>query len=482
MMDQKEFDALLDRWIEEHKQEMIEELGMWVSHKSVARADLGEPNAPYGPDCRKMLDFALERGKHYGFEVNDYQGYTGDMRYGPAEHEISFVGHLDVVPEGEGWTVTEPYKMVEKDGFLYGRGVGDDKGPTIISLFILRFFKENNIPLKHGLRLMMGCSEETGMPDYMYYVEHKLGPATDIAIVCDGGFPGGYAQKGFYTSTLNFAAGKDIVDFVGGTVHNAIPDTAVLTVKGVTLEEAQAALADADRVTAEAGENGTVKIVGHGKGGHAAGPDKDRQNSAIVLAAQGGKLLAEKTGIDLAGCDAIAELFPTAFGEGLDMCWDEPIAGPLTVNAGVISMSEGKLHLLIDIRFPIDRSVADMTAGLNKALEPWGADMNIGQCMEPYYIDPADPKLAVPVAVYREITGDTESKLSAGGGGNYARVVPNGISFGPGIPGSPRPEGLPVAHGGAHSPDESLHIESWITGMKIYAKSVYRLDEVLPVD
>ena len=482
MIDQKQFDALLDQWIEDHKQEMIEELGLWVSQKSVSRVDLGAPGAPYGPDCRKMLDLALERCRHYGFETHDYEGYTGDARFGPTEHEISFVGHLDVVPEGEGWTVCQPYNMTQKDGFLFGRGVGDDKGPTIISLFILRFFKENNIPMKHGMRLMMGCSEETGMPDFRYYMEHKLGPDTDIAIVCDGGFPGGYAQKGFYTTTIHIPAGKDIVDFAGGTVHNAIPDTAVITVKGVTLEAAQAALKGADRVSVEAGDNGTVKIIGHGKAGHAAMPDKDRQNSAVAIAAKWAVLLAEKTGIDLGGCGAIANLFPTAFGDGLDMHWDEPIAGGLTANAGVISLTDGKLHLLIDIRYPIDRTGADITAALEKAIAPYGASMTVGECMEPYYIDPEDPKLAVPVQVYRDITGDTETKLSAGGGGNYARVVANGISFGPGIPGSPKPGGLPVAHGGAHSPDEALHIESWITGMKIYAKSVLLLDEALSVD
>ena len=76
MMDQKQFDALLDQWIEDHKQEMIEELGLWVSQKSVSRVDLGAPGAPYGPDCRKMLDLALERCRHYGFETHDYEGYT----------------------------------------------------------------------------------------------------------------------------------------------------------------------------------------------------------------------------------------------------------------------------------------------------------------------------------------------------------------------------------------------------------------------
>ena len=41
MMDQKQFDALLDQWIGDHRQEMIEELGLWVGQKSVSRADLG---------------------------------------------------------------------------------------------------------------------------------------------------------------------------------------------------------------------------------------------------------------------------------------------------------------------------------------------------------------------------------------------------------------------------------------------------------
>ena len=58
-------EALFDKWLEEHKQEMLDELALWVSHPSVSRADLAAPGAPYGPDCRKMLDFALERGCKY---------------------------------------------------------------------------------------------------------------------------------------------------------------------------------------------------------------------------------------------------------------------------------------------------------------------------------------------------------------------------------------------------------------------------------
>lgn len=44
------------------------------------------------------------------------------------------IGHLDVVPEGDGWSVP-PYEGVIKDGKIYGRGAIDDKGPTVAALY-----------------------------------------------------------------------------------------------------------------------------------------------------------------------------------------------------------------------------------------------------------------------------------------------------------------------------------------------------------
>ncbi|GBF08829.1 conserved hypothetical protein [Aeropyrum pernix] len=50
---------------------------------------------------------------------------------GPALH---FNGHYDVVPGGPGWSVTEPFKPVVKDGKLYGRGAIDMKGGIAAAL------------------------------------------------------------------------------------------------------------------------------------------------------------------------------------------------------------------------------------------------------------------------------------------------------------------------------------------------------------
>ncbi|MEB3787839.1 MAG: M20 family metallopeptidase [Desulfurococcales archaeon] len=49
-------------------------------------------------------------------------------RLGEGGPRLHFNGHYDVVPGGQGWTVTEPFKPVIKDGRLYGRGAIDMKG------------------------------------------------------------------------------------------------------------------------------------------------------------------------------------------------------------------------------------------------------------------------------------------------------------------------------------------------------------------
>ena len=43
------------------------------------------------------------------------------------DYETCRYSHYDVVAAGKGWS-TDPWKMVAKDGYFYGRGVSDNKG------------------------------------------------------------------------------------------------------------------------------------------------------------------------------------------------------------------------------------------------------------------------------------------------------------------------------------------------------------------
>ena len=130
------------RYINENTENIKILLSELVSIRSV----MGEPmdNAPFGSENAKCLDTALLYAKKLGFEVKNAGGYYGYADYipkGAKEIKLGILCHLDVVPEGDGWSY-EPFKVTEKDGILYGRGVTDDKGPFVSSLFALKAVKE----------------------------------------------------------------------------------------------------------------------------------------------------------------------------------------------------------------------------------------------------------------------------------------------------------------------------------------------------
>src|SRR5919201_266636 len=62
-------------------------------------------------------------------------------------------GHTDVVPvDGQNWTV-DPWKVTEKDGKLFGRGVCDMKGLVAVALaFAPEFLRRNlKMPIHYAL-------------------------------------------------------------------------------------------------------------------------------------------------------------------------------------------------------------------------------------------------------------------------------------------------------------------------------------------
>ncbi|RKX64980.1 MAG: hypothetical protein DRP42_05555 [Tenericutes bacterium] len=49
--------------------------------------------------------------------------------------------------------------MIDGDK-LIGRGTSDDKGPTLVGLYLLRYLKDNNIVLDRRVRVIVATDEE----------------------------------------------------------------------------------------------------------------------------------------------------------------------------------------------------------------------------------------------------------------------------------------------------------------------------------
>ena len=108
--------------------------------------------------------------------------------------QLDILAHLDVVPAGDGWTVTKPFEPVVKDGKIYGRGTADDKGPAVAALYAMRAVNELGIPLKKNVRLILGTDEECGSSDIThYYSVEKEAPMTFSP---DASFPVINIEKG----------------------------------------------------------------------------------------------------------------------------------------------------------------------------------------------------------------------------------------------------------------------------------------------
>ncbi|KAI5840366.1 hypothetical protein BZA05DRAFT_414086, partial [Tricharina praecox] len=63
--------------------------------------------------------------------------FEGANRKAEKGKTLLFYGHYDVIPasaEGSGWK-TDPFTLTGVDGYLYGRGVSDNKGPCLAALF-----------------------------------------------------------------------------------------------------------------------------------------------------------------------------------------------------------------------------------------------------------------------------------------------------------------------------------------------------------
>ena len=481
MADTDQLKRDIDAFVERVWPEVIEDIADLVSVRSVEELDRASEGAPWGPGPREALDEALCIANRVGLDAHDCDGYIGfaDLP-GVSEKQIATIAHVDVVPEGPGWH-TDPYKMEQREGWLLGRGVIDDKGPAVLSLHAARFFaervEETGERLPYTLRVLLGANEETRMGDVDWYLEHYEQPA--FLFTPDAEFPVCCGEKGqlsgaFTSPAISGAvAGSVIAELEGGSATNAIPSLAhaVVRADAASLEPADGIEVE-DAGTDEAGTKLT-RITAHGIGGHASLPAGTR-NAIGMLA---GYLLAHDlcSAAERAFLELEAQIHACTDGSSLGIDATDDIFEPLTCIGGTVHLdADGRITQTVDSRFPKSTTADAIADELTKVAAAHGAEFSVIRTMMPFYVDPSSPEIQTLVRCYNEYTG-LDTKPFTIGGGTYARHFANAASFGPEDPKMPTPEWV----GQMHGPDEGAKVEQLRQALKIY---IYAIAELMQLD
>lgn len=190
--------------------------------------------APFGIGPKRALEYMLSLSQELGFRTGQVGDCVGWAEYGPeTEDYFGVLGHLDVVDVVDDWNYL-PFDLTLKDGYFYGRGVLDNKGPLLSTLFALYLIKKQQMPLNKRIRVMFGTDEEMGSRDIPYFLKEQKPPYAGFTPDCK--FPIVYGERGIVdlTITLPITDGSlEQIDSLEGVFdHSFLPDYAAITVNG----------------------------------------------------------------------------------------------------------------------------------------------------------------------------------------------------------------------------------------------------------
>ena len=470
----------LNALVEKDKEGLINATQDLVKIKSVR--DVPQAGAPFGEGPAKALNRALQIASDLGFATTNLDGYIGYAEYGQGDEYEAVLAHMDVVPEGDGWTYP-PYGAEIHDGRIYGRGAIDDKGPAMAALYALKAVRDANLTLGKRVRVIFGCSEETGGPDVEHYLLREKEPVSGFTP--DAYFPAIYAEKGLMSFDLakNLSADPmeeqpgdiSIMGIQGGTAYNIVPDKAVARIQAADPDQIREACSE---FAAETGYNltaeiesenedaaGTVLITSLGKAAHGSTPYKG-VNAAMQLIAflasldLGSSEMSES--INFLNTSIDMEIDGKSFGLAME---DEP-SGNLTFCVGLINATPERMVLGLNIRYPVTYKFQDVMGRFNQTIEGTGFVAENWQANQsPLYYPKDSPLIMTLTRVYAEQTGRNEGAIAIGGG-TYAKEMPNIVASGPMLIDQEEVE---------HQANEYIAVDHLINVTKIYAQDIYEL-------
>ncbi|MBR6044607.1 MAG: M20/M25/M40 family metallo-hydrolase [Ruminococcus sp.] len=418
-------DNEIKAYYDEHLDEMLKSLSELVAIDSSFRDPAPEKGMPFGEGSARALEWVQNFGQKIGLRCRSFDRIVEVMDWDGKEPVLAVLSHADTVPANPAEWTTPPFELNVRDGNIYGRGTIDDKGPTVAVLYAVKCLKELGVKLSKGFRMVVGGNEECGCEDIAYYAERE--PFPEMVITPDGSFPVLNCEKGMVH--LMFSAPYDGIEICGGTVINAIPD----------------------KCSADG-------VLYAGKAAHGSRPENGE--NAIT------KFLAQYSGDDKLLL-ALGKLFPHGEfnGKTAGLGFSDDLTGDMTCALTILRSGEGKLTGGIDIRFPTDRTYAEVSGIIIGKLEDAGFTIDQAEGMEPHYVPEDSLLVQTLLGVYERVRGEKGSCISEGGI-TYVHNTPGGVAFG---------AEYPWENNNMHGADEHIPLSTFRDNFLMYAHAIMEL-------
>lgn len=457
---------------EKYRDDIITDLSSLVSIKSERDVEHKTDEFPLGPGVSKALQKMLSIAQRDGFKTKNIENLAGHVEFGEGSETLGILGHMDVVPAGEGWN-TDPYVATIKDGKIFGRGTSDDKGPSVAAYYGLKLIKDSGLPVSKKVRFIFGTDEESNWTGINRYLEVE--PEPDFAFSPDAEFPIINGEKGIASFKITFnddpTEKSTIKSFVNGIRANMIPQSSKVTLNSTVIDVTTVTtnfkqfIADNNLTGSVDTENDELILNLTGKGSHAMEPQKGI-NSATYLAKFLTTLKLNKKENEY--FNFISEVLHLDYeGEKLGINYSDSIMGPLTTSPTVYSYNsnEAAATILVNVRYPKGKSDQELVSLISKNL-PASASVELdGHAQPPHFVDPEDKLVKTLVETYRDYVDDDTEPMSIGGG-TYGRMLKRGVAFG-GL--------LPGRENVMHQANEYMLVDDLVFIAAIYADAIYRL-------
>jgi acetylornithine deacetylase/succinyl-diaminopimelate desuccinylase-like protein len=435
-------------YIDEHRPDAVDTLVRLIRQPSISAQDTGVR------ECARLLAEILSECRIPArvIETPSQPVVYGNLVRDPKAFTLICYGHYDVQPpEPLDLWQSPPFEPEIRDGRIYGRGVGDNKGQLIAHVLAARAWLETAGQLPINVKFVFEGEEESGSPSLgVFASEHKEMLAADLVYISDGGLhPSGrpvisLGNRGNVGLTL-IAQGADR-DNHSGNKGGVAPNPVWMLVHLL------ATMVD---------PKGRVLIDGFYDGVRAVGPVEQRILASLDFDA---KTFAATMGMPTLEIDG-----PTYWRRiMLEPYFNIQGFASGYVGSGSKTIIPARAECRIDIRLVVDQRIDDIYEKVRRHVAKVDPRVQVeirgSRTMEATRTAPDHPAVPVVAGAIKAYRG-VEPVLNLSSGGSLPNAVwPNvlGIDH----------IGVPYANADEnnHSPNENLSLERFHDGIHVSAQ------------